>query len=122
MVYRRKNRSTDELREFIKSVVPVWNKQCVRCATVYAKFFKVCPECEFTEWLLEGEVDDVEAPRPKPSGKNQKPQYKPRPETIDNMRRKIQGEWVANGDPRAALGIDDWEVPRTVVKDTTDLD
>ena len=120
MANRKKNSSTKGLREFMRDVAPVWRKQCVRCTTVYSKFHKLCPECEYGEWLLEGEVDDTGL---QPGGRKQRPQYKPRPDTIKSECRKIQAGWERDGDLRATQGPVDWSVPRSVIKDTNiDLD
>ena len=108
----KKSKSTAGLREFMRDVVPVWNKQCVRCTTVYSKFHRICPECEYGDWLLEGEVDDT-SPHP---FNQQREHYKPRPETIRSVCRMIQKDWVKNGDARAVQGVVGWKPPGSRIK------
>jgi len=104
---RKRNQSSEGTRSFIRDNVPVWNKQCVRCATVYTKFHRLCPECKYGEWRLEGEVEDLgEAPR-----RVQKPHYRPREDTIRSECLKIQEQWKKNGDVRATQGPVAWKPP-----------
>ena len=114
---KKRNRSSKGLREFMRDVGPVWNKQCVRCGTVYSKFHRLCTECEYGEWLLEGEVEDTE-----PSGKKsgQKPHYRPREETIRSECVKIQEKWKRDGDVRATMGPVAWVPPGSRLKQRDD--
>ena len=114
---RKRDKSTQGLRDFMRDVAPVWNKQCTRCGVVYSKFHRLCPDCSYGEWLLEGEVDDTEAP-PRKSG--QKPHYRPREETIRNECLKIQEQWKKDGDVRATLGPVRWKPPGSSLKQRDD--
>jgi len=115
---RGRDISSDATREFIRDHVPVWNKQCVRCSTVYNKFHRLCPECQYGEWLLEGEVVDVEESRLR--GRKQKGRYRPREETIEKVKAEIQQGWIRDKDPRASQGPIQWEPPGSRIKQRDD--
>ncbi len=115
MPRKRVPKSNKGLRDFMRDVVPVWNKQCVRCTTVYSKFHRLCPECEYGDWLLEGEVESTEPSDTHPFNK-QREHYKPRLETIRSVCRMIQKDWVKDGDVRATQGPMRWTPPGSQMK------
>ena len=100
----------------MRDYVPVWNKQCVRCATVFSKFHRLCPECSYGEWLLEGEVVDVELAR----GRKQAGRYRPREETIAKVKSEIQADWEKKKDVRATQGRVPWDPPTSRIQDRGD--
>ena len=114
MLRKRKTKpSTPELRAFMRDNVPVWNKQCLRCAGVYNKLIRLCPECGYGGGALEGEVLDMGKDRYKDRPAN----YVPTLEEIEEGKKAIQAEWVANGDPRAEKGPVAWMPPRSIAKE-----
>jgi predicted nucleic acid-binding Zn-ribbon protein len=114
---RKPKPSTEAQREYMAEHCTSFNKQCVRCATIYIKFHIDCPECGYHEWMLEGEVVDAEEAAERARRRGAKDKYRPSESEVRRMRTVIQREWERSKDVRSRQGPTPWEVRRSEFKE-----